>query len=85
MKSPLKEDICNCIAHVIKKKKKVKNRRTQAKVFWHDKNGASATNMGRADKFPSAGSVKFIVHPWSFEKQTYMARQANTNFFFLFF
>lgn len=45
MKSPLKEDICNCIGHVIKEKEKKGQKPKDAKVFLHDKNGASATNM----------------------------------------
>lgn len=83
MKSPLKEDICNCIGHVIKEKEKKGQKPKDAKVFFARQERCKCNEYGRADKFPSAGSVKFIVHPWSFEKQTYMARQVNINFFFL--
>lgn len=84
MKSPLKEDICNCIGHVIKEKEKKGQKPKDAKVFFARQERCKCNEYGRADKFPSAGSVKFIVHPWSFEKQTYMARQVNINFFISF-
>lgn len=84
MKSPLKEDICNCIGHVIKEKEKKGQKPKDAKVFFARQERCKCNEYGRADNFPSAGSVKFIVHPWSFEKQTYMARQVNINFFISF-